>query len=249
MFPVLITYSNFGYKDFALNLLINLSKKVKNHSIDFYCLDKEIYDFLKFKDFGDLKLNLILFEKEISKGFENYNSSNYIKITHTKLNVLFKALEDHEFIHFIDCDVVCINEPSEEFYNNYISYDIVFQYDCGPSDNLFQPWSCTGNTTFKRGKGSFTMLKRIEQYQNTEAHKNKNDQECLFKFFTDMKWEDIRKDPDCKNFVYPIENYTNGYYIKNNLIDLKNTYFFHANHVIGSEEKIKLLKKVGEWYL
>jgi hypothetical protein len=247
MLPTLITYSNYGYKDFAYNLLINLSKKCKNHSIDFYCLDKQIYEFLKSKDFGDLKVTYTLYLQNISSNFNKYNDKNYVKLTHTKTSVIKDALNKYNFVHFIDCDVVCINEPPEEFYEEYKDYDIVFQYDCGPSDSLFQNWTCTGNTSIRNTSGALIRINTIEDYQSRNL--NKNDQECLHQFFIDVKINDIREDKHCKNYVYPIEKYTNGYMVKNNLIDWKNTYFFHANHVVGSEEKIKLLKKVNEWYL
>jgi hypothetical protein len=248
--PVLITYSNYGYKDFANNLLINLSKKLKNHSVHFYCLDENIYNYLNNKNYDDLKVTFEKFFKPVSSSFETYNSKNYITLTQTKIDVIRDSLKKYEFVHFIDCDVVCINEPPEDFYKEYEEYDIVFQFDSGPAPTLFGGWTCTGNTSFKKSHGTNTMLNRIEQYQKSPAHRNKNDQECLFQFFNDLNWaDDIRKDTDCKNYVYPIEKYTNGYMINNNIIDVKNTYFFHANHVSGSSEKINLLKKVKEWYI
>jgi hypothetical protein len=229
---------------------LNLSKKLKHHIFHFYCLDQKIYDYLTSKDYGELKVKFEKFYKNVSSEFESYNSKNYINLTQTKIEVIKNALEKYEFVHFIDCDVVCINEPLEEFYKDYEKYDIVFQYDCSPSDNLFLGWTCTGNMSLRKSYGTDIMLKRIEQYQNSEAHKNKNDQECLYQFFKDLNWEnDIRKDNDCKNFVYPIEKYTNGYMINNDILDIKNTYFFHANHVVGSVEKIRLLKKINEWYI
>ena len=47
---------------------------------------------------------------------------NYNFITHTKMNILKNALEKFNFIHFIDCDVVCIKEPTIEHYKKYKEY-------------------------------------------------------------------------------------------------------------------------------
>ena len=52
-----------------------------------------------------------------------------------------------------------------------------------------------------------------------------------------------------KLYVYPIELYTNGFMINHDRLTTKDTYFFHANHVSGGMEKMRLLKKIGQWYL
>ena len=91
----------------------------------------------------------------VSKNFERYGSDNYNQITHTKMNILRNALSKYDFIHFIDCDVVCIKEPLADHYDKYKNYDIVFQHDAGmhSANKLHAPtlhhiWACTGNTTF-----------------------------------------------------------------------------------------------------
>ncbi len=249
MLPTLVTFSNYGYRDFALNLMINLSENLKNHSIDFYCLDQKIYNFLKEKDFGNLKYNLILFEKDVSNDFENYNTKEYVKIMHDKIDVIKDALAKYEFIHFLDCDVVCINEPPEDFYKSYQIYDVIFQFDMYLKDNLFHTWACMGNACFRNTEGTRKLLENIDTYKNSEDHSHKNDQECLKQYFDDNNIEDIREDPDSKNYVYPLDKYVNGYLVDRDLINWKDSYFFHANHCIGSEEKIRLLRKVNKWYL
>jgi hypothetical protein len=246
--PVLISYSNIGYKDFAYNLLINLSKKLKHHSITFYCLDKKIYEFLASKDFQSLKLTLKLFEiVPVSDKFEAYGSIEYNAITHTKINVLADALLAYKFIHFIDCDVVCMNEPPESFYESYKKFDIVFQFDHLKSKNLYYIWTCTGNTTMRASSGTGLYLDIIKQFQDKSP--DKNDQECLLEYFKSQNITDIRNAKGMSLSVYPIDKYTSGQVVLEKLVDPANSYFFHANHVIGNENKRIFLELVGEWYV
>ena len=244
MLPVLITYCNFGYIDFAKNLILNLANVLKNHKLHFYCLDMQIYDELSKTPHEFMTLQL--FEQDVSSDFEVYNSKKYNELTHTKTIVLRDALNRYPFIHFIDCDVVCLKEPTIDHYYQYSSCDIVFQYDYY-YDKLpefyFKTWQCTGNMSLRRTPGTFNFIDNLEltQLNNT----TKNDQDCLLTMFKLSKITDIRKYKSTRLFVYPPEEYTNGSWKG----DMSNTYFFHANHVVGKEDKINLLKKIDHWFL
>jgi hypothetical protein len=241
-YPVLITYSNFGYIDFAKNLILNLANVLKHHKLHFYCLDKQTYDELSQYKYEFLTLEL--FEQNVSTEFQNYNSVLYIKLTHTKTNVLRNALNKYPFIHFIDCDVVCIKEPSADHYSRYSSYDIVFQYDYFYKDistAYFAIWQCTGNMSLRRSPGTLSIISKLEELQS--SNDNKNDQVCLLEMFKLAGVNDVRNYKSAKLFVYPPEEYTNGSWKG----DMSKIYFFHANHVIGKEKKIGLLKKVNYW--
>jgi hypothetical protein len=244
MLPVLITYSNFGYIDFAKNLILNLANVLKHHKLHFYCLDRQTYDELS-KTTHDF-LTVELFEKDVSSEFENYKTVKYNKLTHTKTSVLRDALNKYPFIHFIDCDVVCLKEPTLQHYSQYSSYDIVFQFDWYFKDNIplnkFGRWQCTGNMSLRRTPGTLNIIKQLEELQISD---NKNDQECLLTIFTLAKVTDIRNYKYAKLFVYPPEEYTNGSWKG----DTSQIYFFHANHVIGKAGKIVLLKNVKQWLL
>ena len=184
----------------------------------------------------------------ISKNFEQYGSKSYNAITHTKMNILKNALHTFKFIHFIDCDVVCIKEPSELHYEKYNSFDVVFQYDSGMysptklhAPTLHHIWCCTGNTTLRNTPETHKLLDIIISYQHKYEHKN--DQECLYQYFKDCRITDLRKYTEAKLFTYEIEEYTNGFWLNNNIGTLSRTYFFHANHVTGKASKMALLTK------
>jgi hypothetical protein len=245
MLPVLITYSNYGYIEFAKNLILNLANVLKKHKLHFYCLDEATYHELSAKPYNFLTVEL--FKQNVSSNFENYNTENYVKLTHTKTNVLKNALEKYSFIHFIDCDVVCLKEPTEEHYNKYFVYDIVFQYDWYFKNNvpldLFGIWQCTGNMSLRKRYGTTNLIHRLEHEQRIS--KNHNDQVCLMNLFKKERIWDIRSSRFVNLMTYPPEEYANGSWKG----DTSQIYFFHANHVAGKQPKIDLLKGLNQWYL
>jgi lipopolysaccharide biosynthesis glycosyltransferase len=250
--PVLVAYCNNGYADFAVNMLINLMKNVKRHRLHFYCLDTELYTRLT-TQFGTHHLfTFELADLNMSKDFHSYGGQIFNEISYLKSYFIRDALARYSFIHFIDCDIVCINEPPADFYEGFKEYDLVFQYDSGtmyhdgPLHPFFGDWACTGNVSFRNTPGTTYMLEQLERIQKTNAG---NDQECLQKYFQSKNITDIRKEPNAKLYMYPIELYTCGFMVLHKLFTTKDTYFFHANHVSGSEAKKNLLRQVGEWYL
>lgn len=254
-YPVIISYCNSGYHGFAHNMLISLNKTVKHHKVHFYCLDEELYEKLSKLEFPNINLTLeIVNNLNTSKNFEIYGSNNYNAITHTKVDILRKALNAYQFIHFIDCDVVCVKEPLLEHYEKYSEYDIVFQHDAGmhSADKLHAPtlhhiWACTGNTSLRNTPGTHFILDKIQEYQIKFS--NKNDQECLYQYFLDINVIDIRDFTHAKLFTYEIDEYTNGFWLNKNIGTLEKTYFFHANHVDNHYNKVQLLKKANQLFV
>lgn len=250
-FPTIISYSNSGYSDFAKIMLFNLNNTIKSHKIHFYCLDQEM--FVELTRWVPQLTNItITFElvniSNISKNFEQYGSQSYNAITHTKMNILKNALRTFQFIHFIDCDVICIKEPTSSHYEKYKSFDVVFQHDAGMhsatklhAPTLHHIWCCTGNTTFRNTPQTHRLLDVISRYQH--KYQYKNDQECLYQYFEDCRVVDLREYTEAKLFTYEIEEYTNGYWLNHNIGTLERTYFFHANHVSGKGPKMALLQK------
>jgi hypothetical protein len=130
----------------------------------------------------------------------------------------------------------------------------MFQYDAGfysidkpHADTIHHIWACTGNMTLKNTIGTKYILDIIVEYQ--KKYPSKNDQECLYEYFKDCNITDIRYYTSAKLISYEPDEYTNGFWLNNNIGNLDNTYFFHANHVSGRDAKIDLLKKAVKWYL
>lgn len=262
MLPVIITYANAGYISLAKNLITNLGKTLQYHSVCFYCLDQSIYEQLKtyIQKYPQLQVKLVQYFKDNSgvstkqvSSTRYYSSRTFATVTHIKTQILLDALEQFDFIHFIDCDVVCCKEPDAEYYAKYSDYDIVFQYDAGfysadklDKNTLYWIWACTGNTTFRKNQQTIDFLHTWDQLQT--KYNNRNDQSCLYQYFLDLGIKDIRDYKLAKLYTYPPTEFTNGFWLNRNIGTLKDTYFFHANHVCGLDNKIKLLEKAGFFY-
>ncbi len=241
-----------GYFPFAKNLLLNLSKTLKHHKVHFYCLDEEILLALYELNITNIDITFEIWDTNVSRQFEAYGSPQYNRITHTKMEILKDALTKYKWIHFIDCDVVCIKEPSVDFWTKYKQYDIVFQYDAGfesadkPHWPYFHIWACTGNTMLKDSPGTRYVLNKIQEYQ--DKYPMKNDQECLYTYFQDQNIRSLKEFTHANLHEFSPSEFTNGYWIDKDIGNTSETYFFHANHVSGSTNKIRLLNKVASWY-
>jgi hypothetical protein len=248
MLPVIISFGNIGYLDFCKNLLLNFNEIVKHHKIVFYCLDKLLYDALQ--SFVSERIEIVLHnDVEVSSNFVNFDDSpEYVAIMRQKTRIIYSALETYSFIHFVDSDVVFCKEPTEEYYEKYNEYDIVYQRDAPvPNEHYpFHEWTCAGNFVLRNTEQTRTLLKLIQSYQDKH---NVNDQECQRRVFLDAGIRDIRKYPHAKLYEFPMEEFTCGYYINNAMVDPANVMVFHANWVVGNNAKRELLRKIGKWYL
>ena len=246
--PTIICYSNFGYLQFAENFLINIHNNIKNHKVFFYCLDDNIYNALYKYSSNIITLILFKITNKISTSFQEYGTIEYNKITHTKISILQDALYKYGYIHFVDADVVFLKEPTIEYYNDYLLYDVIFQMDEPPPHPPFTNWSCTGNMVLKNTTNTHNLLLAIEQFQQN-YNSSINDQECLKYMLDSIGINDIRNLRPVRLFQFPMEHFTCGYLVDHDMIDTNNIMVFHANHVTGTAAKIKLLQKLNAWYL
>jgi hypothetical protein len=249
--PVFISFSNYGYIKLAENLVLNIQKKVKNHRFVMYCLDEETYQhLLTYQKPGTI--DLILYNQfNVSKQFQNYNTVEFKEIDHLHISIIFDALEKYQFIHFLDSDTVVVNEPLPEYYESYQEYDVVFQCDSDLLEPDYNIWSCIGNMSIRNTQGTHFLLDAINIYKKNYFSKgiNLNDQEIMKEVFKGSNTEDIRYYPHAKLTQYPSIHYTCGVLVDKEKVDISKIHIFHANWVIGINNKIMLLKKVGEWYL
>lgn len=246
--PTIVCFSNIGYKNFADNFLMNIIDKIHNHKVIYYCLDDEIYNYLapKYKK-DNLTIEKFHNNTEHLHQFEDYGSSNFVKLTHTKLELIKSALQKYNFIHVVDADVVFVQELTESYYDKYLEYDIVYQRDAPPPNEPYHEWVCTGNWVLRNTKNTLNFLDKIIEFKPRFI--NFNDQEIQREVFRSENVKDIRNYPHAKLTEFPAEEFTCGYYVRENATDFKNILVFHANHVVGYEAKKQLLIKLGKWYL
>jgi hypothetical protein len=245
--PTIIAFANIGYRHFSENLLRNAQDVLKNHTLVFYCLDKELYDALQ--PYVNDRTKLVLYDSTpVSRNFENYGSDNFNIITKVKMHIISRALVEHGFIHFVDGDVVFCKEPTEEYYEQYSDYDIIYQRDAPPPNNPFHIWTCTGNFVLRNTERTHKFLQTISEYQLATNYM-KNDQESQLKIFEDAGITDIREYPHARVTEFPDTEFTCGWYVRENAVDFSKIIVFHANHVTGSHAKVGLLNKIGKWYM
>lgn len=245
MLPVIISYANSGYRDFAENLLRNIRDAVHNHTAVFYCLDSTLYTALS--PYASDRVEIRLHEQDLEANVATYGTAGFNKLTHTKVSILRDALSRFGFIHFVDADVVFCREPTVEYYSKYTDYDIVYQRDAPPPNEPFNPWTCTGNFTLRNTKNTLQFLQKIEDMQ--ALHPDQNDQDCQRLLFESEGIVDIRTYPNARLTEFPMQDFTCGYAVLNPFVDVREIIVFHANHVVGRDAKIALLRQMGKWYV
>lgn len=248
--PVIVSYSNFGYKDFSLNLIKNVQCVIKNHLFVFYCIDDEIYNYLL--PYHSDNIQIKYFDVGYKNtGYHSYNKGDFNKLMKLKLDVIKDSLQNYNYIHYVDGDVVFCKEPTADYYAPYSTYDIVYQCDTTNSADIAM-WNyewvnpCMGNAVFRNTQAT---MKHLDKIYTVLAKKNVNDQEAQVIVFQDEGVTDIRKYADAKLCEFPVRDFVCGEAVKRNLVEIENMMVFHANWVTGYEAKVALLKKVGKWYV
>jgi hypothetical protein len=245
MLPVVISFANFGYLDFVVNILKNVQDVLKNHRFIMYCMDRELFEAVN--SYSSDRIEIVLHERNVSKDLIAYGSSTpFLEMMRVKTELIIDAVIKYGYVHFVDGDVVFCKEPTEEYYSKYADYDIVYQRDAPPPNQPFHEWTCTGNFVLRKTGSTIQFLNTLRLYQ---GRLQMNEQECQREIFRDAKVTDIRKFPNVKLTEFPMEEFTCGYCITHSLVDPAGIMVFHANHVNGKAAKIDLLKRVGKWYL
>lgn len=247
-YPVIVTYSNYGYIDFAKNLLTNLSENAPNHTVAFYCTDDEIYNELTNEYSTNQKFIFVKWYLDCTKEFINYGTGTYAKFLHNKFDIIESALKQHNFIMYIDCDVVCVKEPYVNYYNKYENYDVVFQTDSGDKPEQNNITVCAGIMLMRNNQGTQVFIDTIKQFQS--MYPDKHDQECIHAYFKSLGISNLEEINDIKMICFPWREFMSGIYIKTGILPTDDrTYFIHANYVIGKNLKIHMLSKINKWYM
>ena len=250
MLPVIICFSNFGYKDFADNFMCNIIHKIKNHKVVYYCLDDQIYTYLTERYSNIDNISIERYENTADESiteFANFGTQEFAKITDVKLKLIKDALMKYEFIHVVDADIVFVQEPDLDYHKKYELYDIVYQNDMPYGQKSeFSIWTCTGNWTLRNTEATRRFLDNIAEFKNKNPSIDEQTAQRLL--FVSKEITDIREYPYAKLYEFPVSEFVCGYYITNNFIDINRALVVHANHVVGKENKINLLRKIGYWY-
>lgn len=102
----IITATNYGFREFALNWILNL-KKLDINKFVVFCFDSKVFYYLKSKGYEQ---HLLIvpdewLDSKLESDFANFNTKDYNKIVRAKSHIWFQMIKQNHFI-FSDPDVV-----------------------------------------------------------------------------------------------------------------------------------------------
>lgn len=227
-----ITFTNFGYIDFTLNLLESINKNNIDLPLKIYCTDDRSYSYLLKKGYDAelLENRLIISENIVSW---KAGQGEFGKLMINKFMSINSALKNNKHVLYLDGDVV-VKQNLQEYLIDYLrDDDFLFQLDYNPK-KIIQDELCAGFMLIK------SSLKTIELFNIN----NINLEELVKLPSHDQTFLNQNK----KNFNYKFlssHKFPNGAYFSN---FITNPYAIHFNYFIGSKKK-KIMKKYGEWYI
>ena len=191
---ILITLTNFGYKDLTLNLVKSLENLKLNILI--YCADK-----LSFEYFKDYNSKLIDSEINYSK-LELFRIGNWGKFVSLKFKIIKEMLEENKTVIFIDGDIVFLKNPIHYLMGKINDNDILVQHDATCKNSKLDceynyGEICSGFMVIKPNQKTidFFDLKKID------LNNFKCDQIYINQNINKLKYE-----------LLPLDLFPNGYY-------------------------------------
>tara|TARA_B100001996_G_scaffold133739_2_gene101798 strand:- start:8074 stop:8778 length:705 start_codon:yes stop_codon:yes gene_type:complete len=227
-----ITFTNYGYLDFTLNLLNSIEKNNVDLELSIYCTDIKSFNELENKGYKAIN---IISELESSNNKLEWEAGNedFGLIMIKKFEAIYNSLKENKLVLYIDGDVVIKKDITDYLCNEIGDNDFLFQLDYNPKKTE-QNDLCAG----------FMMIKSQEETLNL-FNPNNLDIEKIIKLPShDQTYLNQNKESFKYNFL-PIQEFPNGAFFMNFETNPK---IIHFNYLIGKNKK-KTMQKCGEWYL
>jgi len=242
---LIVSISNYGFKNLTLNWITNLYKLGFNKFVVF-CFDLELYEFLSEKGY---KNNLAIVPSEwldfkISKSFSSWATKDYNQITQAKPQIWYQLLKLKLNIFFSDSDVAWLNKniiDHLKFIYEYSTADLLFSVDQEHRNNYYN----TGLFMAKCTSYSIDLfLNLINEQRKSPEHSI--DQIVFSNMLKKTKFNDSRIIG-----LDPILFASGKVFLHDKLNKRFNLtpYTFHANYLVGMEAKINALKANNLWFL
>jgi hypothetical protein len=242
---LIVSISNYGFKNLTLNWITNLYKLGFNKFVVF-CFDQELYEFLSEKGY---KNNLAIvpsnwLDFKISKSFSSWATKDYNQITQAKPQIWYQLLKLKLNIFFSDSDVAWLNKniiDHLKFIYEYSTADLLFSVDQEHRNNYYN----TGLFMAKCTPYSIDLfLNLINEQRKSPEHSI--DQIVLGNMLKKTKFNDSRIIG-----LDPILFASGKVFLHDKLNKRFNLtpYTFHANYLVGIEAKINALKANNLWFL
>ena len=125
--PIIITLTNFGYRELTLNLIKSLKKL--NLDIIVYCADQLSYEYFK-------NYNSKLIDPNINfSNVELFRVGNWGKFVSLKFKIIKENLDNDRTTIFVDGDIVFLKNPIKYLMNKINNNDILVQHDAMCNNN------------------------------------------------------------------------------------------------------------------
>ena len=212
-----------------------------------FCYDQELYKFLSDKGYTS---NLAVvpsnwLDLKVSKLNFDYGTKEYNQITQAKSQIWYQLLKLNCNILFSDPDVVWLNKNILEhikYIYKYSTADVLFSMD--QIDNVKTNHYNTGLFFAKSTAFSINLFLNLVNKQRKRPKKS-IDQHVLRKILQRKKFKESRIIG-----LDPILFASGNVFLKEKLNKKFNLtpYTFHANYIIGMDQKIMALKQNNFWF-
>ena len=234
-----ITLTNNGYKEMTKNCLISL-RNIGINYLKVFCIDQESYDYLS-PDF-DFVFLMDIDENEVESELINFRVGNWSKVVYKKFDIIYKELQDNDYVLFTDGDIIYKKSGFIEYcLQNLEKNDIILQDDKLTDNNFFNRLYDGEVTKVNEVCTGFMLIKKNRRMLNIFNPKNipELDVKCDQYYINQVK----------ESFNYkklPMNLFPNGAYFR--LEKPKDNYLIHFNFILGNRKKEKMIK-YGYWYL
>ncbi len=242
---MIVSISNYGFKNITLNWITNLYKLGFNKFV-LFCFDQELYEFLNKKGYQN---NLALvpsnwIDFNISKSSSSWATKDYNQITQAKPQIWYQLLKLKCNIFFSDTDVAWLNKNIVDhlkYIYEYSTADLLFSMDQGHRNNYYN----TGLFMAKSTSYSINLFLDLINEQR-KSPENSIDQIVFGNMLKKTKFNDSRIIG-----LDPILFASGKVFLQEKLNKKFNLtpYTFHANYLVGLDAKINALKANNFWYL
>ena len=226
-----ITFTNYGYLDFTLNLIESINKNNIELDLLIYCTDKKSFNYLSKIDKNCKLLNSKFSQNEKVASWKAGNSK-FGEMMVSKFESIYDALINNEYVLYVDGDIVIKENILEYLENEIEDNDFLFQLDYN-NKRAIQDDLCAGFMMIKSTNKTKKLFNPdeidIESIINLPAH----DQTYLNNLKKEFKFK----------FLSPVL-FPNGSFYFNYVTKPK---IIHFNYIIGNAKKNKM-KKMKEWY-
>ena len=126
-----ITFTNYGYLDFTLNLLKSIEKNEVDLELSIYCTDIKSFNELENKGYKAIN---IISELESSNNKLEWEAGNedFGLIMIKKFEAIYNSLTENKLVLYIDGDVVIKKDITDYLCNKIGANDFLFQLDYNP---------------------------------------------------------------------------------------------------------------------